>query len=384
MKNSHNSERIQTIVIGGGQAGLAVGYYLAKRGLHFQILDASLRIGDAWRNRWDSLRLFTPARYASLPGLRFPGGGSSFPTKDQVADYLEDYAQRFHLPVRTGVRVERLWKEGDRFVIAAGEQRFEADNVVVAMANYQTPRVPTFARDLKPEILQMHSHHYRNPSQLQDGGVLVVGVGNSGADISLEVAQSHPTWLAGKESGQIPWRIDTFFATFFLVRLMRFLGHHILTVKTPIGRKLRPRMISNAAPLGRVRTQDLIDAGVQRVPRVVGVRNGLPLVSDGGTLDVKNVIWCTGYRHDFPWIDLPVFDDGEPRHAAGIVAEAPGLYFVGLHFLYSLTSATLFGIGRDAKRIVKALALRTPLQSVVDDRALVVNAQELVESNYKG
>ena len=367
MNINHDSERIQTIVIGGGQAGLAVGYYLAKRGLRFQILDANLRTGDAWRKRWDSLRLFNPARYAGLPGLRFPGAGASFPTKDQVADYLADYAQKFHLPVRHGVRVDRLWKEDGRFVITAGEHRFEADNVVVAMANYQTPRVPAFAHDLNPEILQLHSHDYRNPSQLQDGGVLIVGVGNSGADIGIEVAQSHPTWLAGKESGYIPWRIDTFFATSLLVRLMRFLGHHILTVKTPIGRKLRPRMISRANPLVRVKPQDLINAGVQRVPRVAGVRNGLPLLADERTLDVRNVIWCTGYRHDFPWIDLPVFEkDGVPRHAAGIVEEVPGLYFVGLPFLYSLTSATLLGIARDARRIVKAIAMRTRLYGSLD------------------
>jgi len=379
MNNSDDSERIQTIIIGGGQAGLAVGYYLAKRGLRFQILDANMRIGDAWRNRWDSLRLFNPARYASLPGLRFPGAGDSFPTKDQVADYLADYAQRFHLPVRTGVQVDRLWKEDGRFVMTAGEQRFEADNVVVAMANYQIPRVPTFARNLNPEILQLHSHHYRNTSQLQDGGVLIVGVGNSGADIGIEVAQSHPTSIAGRESGHIPWRIDTFLATFFLVRVMRFLGHYVLTIKTPIGRKLRPRMISSAAPLVRVKPEDLIDAGVQRVPRVVGVRNGLPLLADGQTLDVKNVIWCTGYRHDFPWIDLPVFEqDGEPRHTAGIVEEVPGLYFVGLHFLYSMTSATLFGIARDARRIVKAIALRTRHRSSVDaERFQSVDVEEV-------
>jgi len=381
MKNSHDSERIQTIVIGGGQAGLAVGYYLTKRGIRFQILDAHLRAGDAWRKRWDSLRLFNPARYASLPGLRFPGAGNSFPTKDQVADYLRDYAQKFHLPVRHGVQVDRLWKEDGRFVMTAGEHRFEADNVVVAMANYQTPQVPAFARDLNPEILQIHSHHYRNPAQLQDGGVLIVGVGNSGADIGIEVAQSHPTWLAGKESGHIPWRIDTFLATSLLVRLMRFLGHHVLTVKTPIGRKLRPRMISSAAPLVRVKPQDLIDVGVQRVPRVVGVRNGLPLLADERTLEVKNVIWCTGYRHDFPWIDLPVFEkDGEPRHAAGIVEEVPGLYFVGLHFLYSMTSATLFGIARDARRIVKAIALRSQLQGSVEERFRRARSQGSAES----
>ena len=191
MNRAYDSERIQTIVIGGGQAGLSVGYYLSKRGLPFQILDANPRIGDAWRNRWDSLRLFNPARYAGLPGMRFPARGDTFPTKDQVADYLVDYAWRFHLPVRNNVKVDRLWKEGDRFVITAGSQRFEAENVVVAMANYQVPRRPAFARALDPAIVQLHSHEYRNPSQLQEGGVLVVGVGNSGAEIAIEAARSH-------------------------------------------------------------------------------------------------------------------------------------------------------------------------------------------------
>src|SRR6185369_16044323 len=183
MSTENNTKYLETIVIGGGQAGLSVGYHLKKRGLRFVILDASKRVGDAWRNRWDSLRLFTPARYAGLPGMRFPARGDSFPTKEQVADYLVEYARHFRLPVRNHVKVDRLWKDGGRFVMSAGKQRFESKNVVIAMANYQVPRVPTFARDLDPGIIQMHSQDYRNPSQLREGGVLIVGVGNSGADI---------------------------------------------------------------------------------------------------------------------------------------------------------------------------------------------------------
>ena len=189
----------QTIVIGGGQAGLSVGYHLQRRGIPFLILDASQRIGDAWRQRWDSLRLFTPARYDGLPGWAYPARGDAFITKNQMADYLEAYAKRFDLPVQTGVRVDGLSRQGDRFVVTAGERRFEADQVVVAMANYQVPRVPPFAPELDRRIVQLHSLEYRNPSQLRAGGVLVVGVGNSGADIALEVVRSHPTWLAGKE-----------------------------------------------------------------------------------------------------------------------------------------------------------------------------------------
>ena len=360
MNNQYDSKRIQAIVIGGGQAGLSVGYHLAKRGITFRILDANQRIGDAWRNRWDSLRLFTPARYAGLPGLPFPARGDAFPTKEEMADYIESYAAHFRLPVQTGVKVDRLSKQGDRFVVTAGGLRFESENVVVAMANYQAPRQPAFARDLDPGIIQLHSHEYRNPSQLQDGGVLIVGVGNSGADIGMEVAQTHPTWMSGKESGHIPWPIEDVMGRYLWVRLVRFLGHHILTVSTPIGRKLRPKMLHRAAPLARVKPEDLVNAGIERVPRVVGVRNGRPLLADERTLDVKNVIWCTGYHPGFSWIDLPIFaEDGEPRHERGIVTRAPGMYFVGLHFLYSMTSATVTGVGRDAERIVRAIDLRT-------------------------
>jgi putative flavoprotein involved in K+ transport len=351
---------MQTIVIGGGQAGLAVGYHLAKLGVPFLIVDASARVGDAWRNRWDSLRLFTPAPFSGLPGMRFPTSGSNFPSKDQVADYLAEYARQFRLPVQSGVRIERLWKEGDGFAMSAGRQRFESKNVVVAMADYQIPRTPEFAGELDSGIVQMHSHAYRNPSQLQPGGVLIVGAGNSAADIGIEVARTHPTWMSGKESGVIPFPIESFVARKVMFRLVRFVGHHLLSVKTPIGRKLRPKMLHRTTPLVRVKPKDLISAGIERVPKTVGVSNGLPLLSDGRILDVKNVIWCTGYQHGFPWIDLPIFDqNGDLMHEVGIVHKLPGLYFVGLHFLYAMSSATLIGVGRDAKRIARVVAGRS-------------------------
>src|SRR5215467_7429216 len=190
MSKEEKTKRVNTIIIGGGQAGLATGYCLAKRGVPFLILDANARIGDAWRNRWDSLRLFTPARYDALPGLRFPARGDEFPSKDEMADYLHSYARHFRLPVQMGVKVDRLWKESGRFVMTAGTRRFECKNVVVAMANYQSPRLPDLAKGIEPSIRQLHSSEYRNPSQLQKGEVLVVGVGNSGADISIDVAVS--------------------------------------------------------------------------------------------------------------------------------------------------------------------------------------------------
>ena len=181
MNHEGQTEHIQTVVVGAGQAGLSVGYFLARQGLPFVILDSNERIGDSWRNRWDSLRLFTPARYDGLAGMPFPAPAHSFPTKNEMADYLEAYARRFDLPVRTGVRVDGLSRQGGQYVVTAGERRFTAEHVVVAMASYQFPRIPPFADELDPATFQLHSRDYRSPDQLRDGKVLIVGAGNSGS-----------------------------------------------------------------------------------------------------------------------------------------------------------------------------------------------------------
>jgi len=352
------TERINTVVIGGGQAGLSVGHHLQRRGVAFVILDANERVGDVWRKRWDSLRVFTPARYSSLDGMPFPAPPYSFPTKDAMGDYLEQYARHFALPVRCGVRVERLSRLGERFLVVAGDQQFEADNVVVAMANYQRPRVPTFAKDLNPQIVQLHSLDYRNPAQLQPGGVLIVGAGNSGAEIALDVAPEHETWVAGRDTGHVPFRVDGLLARLLLIRLvLRVVFHRILTVRTPMGRKARARMLHVGGTLVRTKPRDLIAAGIKRVPRVARIENGLPVLEDGRVLDVANVVWCTGFHPGFSWIDLPVFEpDGEPRHEEGIVASEPGLYFVGLHFLSAMSSVMIHGVGRDAARIADRIS----------------------------
>lgn len=352
------AERFNTIVIGAGQAGLSVGHHLARLGVPFVILDASARVGDAWRQRWDSLRLFTPAMFSSLDGLPFPAPSFSFPTKDEMANYLELYARTFALPVRLGVRVDRLSRAGGKFLVVAGDKRFEADNVVVAMGKHQVPRVPPFAGELNPAIVQFHSLSYRNPAQLKPGDVLIVGVGNSGAEIAREVVGSHQTWIAGKETGQVPFKVNGLPARLGLTRLMlRVAFHRVLTVDTPIGRKVRPKVLHGAAPLIRVKTKDLMAAGVRRVPRVVGVRNGLPLLEDGRVLDVANVVWCTGFEFGFSWIDLPIFSaNGDPQHEKGVVAQEPGLYFVGQPFLYAFSSEMIHGVGRDAARIANVIA----------------------------
>jgi len=364
------TERVNTVVIGGGQAGLSVGYHLRRRGVPFVILDAGARVGDVWRRRWDSLRLFTPARFAGLDGLPFPAPPHSFPTKDEMGDYLELYARTFALPVRSDVRVERLSRMGDRFVIVAGPHRFEADHVVVAMSSYQVPRVPPFASDLAPNIRQIHSLDYRRPSQLQPGSVLVAGAGNSGAELALEAARhGHHSWLAGRDTGHVPFRIDSLVAHLILTRLvLRGIFHRLLTIKTPMGRRVRPRSTHRGAPLIRLKPQDLAAAGVDRVPRVVSVRNGLPLLEDGRVLDVANVLWCTGFGPGFSWIDLPVFDaEGEPVHEGGVTGE-PGLYFVGLRFLYAFSSEMIHGVGRDADRVAGLIAAGALVRTIEDDR----------------
>ncbi|MCA1853540.1 MAG: NAD(P)/FAD-dependent oxidoreductase, partial [Beggiatoa sp.] len=183
-------EHVETLVIGGGQAGLAMGYQLSRRDLTYKIIDANPRVGDAWRNRWDSFRLFTPNRLNRLPGMPFPGYKWGFASKNEWADYLESYGRNFGLQVETGIRVERLTREGDHFVATSGDRRFEADNVVVAMSSWQKPRVPDCASELDRNIVQFHVADYKNPGQLQDGNVLIVGAGNSGAEVAIEVART--------------------------------------------------------------------------------------------------------------------------------------------------------------------------------------------------
>jgi len=353
-------ERIQTVVIGAGQSGLTVGYHLAKSGVEFVILEAKQRVGDTWRMRWDSLRLFTPAKYDGLAGMPFPAPPRSFPTKDEMADYLEQYAHRFKLPVRTGVTVTRVSKHDRRFLIETSQGNIVAENVIVAMASYQKGRLPSFASQLGSSVAQLHSIDYRNPSQFAKGGVLVVGAGNSGAEIALEAARNgHKTFISGRNPGHVPFRIESPIAKYILAPvLFRFVFHHVLSLRTPVGRKLHARP-QRGAPLIRTRPMELEKAGVVRVARTVGARDGKPLLDDGQSLDVGTVVWSTGFDPGFTWIDLPIFGtNGEPIHRRGIVEKEPGLYFTGLHFLFAMTSTMIHGAARDAEYVAKAAIAR--------------------------
>jgi putative flavoprotein involved in K+ transport len=359
-ERNESPERFEVVVIGGGQAGLAAGYHLAKTGVRFVILDAAHRTGDAWRNRWDSLRLFTPARYDSLDGMPFPAPPSYYPTKDEMADYLEAYAGRFALPVRHGVRVDRVSARDGGYLVEAGRRRFQADEVVVALGSYQRPVTPAFAGELDRSIVQLHSLDYRTSSQLEPGPVLLVGAGNSGADIAMELSRTHSVTLAGPDTGHVPFRIDGPMGRIMARVIIRFVFHHVLTIKTPMGRRRQRELRSHGAmPLIRVKPRDLAAAGVRRVGKVTGVVNGRPVLADGEVLDVANVIWCSGFRPGFSWLDLPVFaPDGEPRQVGGVATDVEGLYFIGLPFVYSVSSAMIHGVSRDAARIAATIAAR--------------------------
>ena len=351
-------ETFETVVIGGGQAGLSAGYFLAALGRPFLILDAGERIGDAWRERWDSMRLFTPARRDGLPGMPFPAAKHSFPTRDEMADYLQEYAARFELPVRTRTRVDALGRsQTGRFLIAAGERRFEADHVVIATGPFQAASVPEFADQLDPRITQLHSNEYRNPAGLPEGDVLVVGAGNSGTDIALELTATRRVRLSGELPPEIPFNIEGRSGRVIFPLLWQ-IWTHVLNFGTPIGRKALPKIKAGKEPLIRVKRKHLKARGVEIVPRTVGAHDGLPLLDDGTALDVSSVIWCTGYRPSHDWIDLPVLDaeDDLANDHHGVIAQEPGLYRVGREFLYAFNSHTIGGVGRDAERIVNLIA----------------------------
>ena len=351
-----STEHIDTLVIGGGQAGLAVGYHLTKAGVPFLILDANTRTGDSWRHRWDSLKLFTPNRFNGLPGLPIPGEDWGFPTKDELADYLESYAEKFQLPIRHDTRVDALTRDDSGFRASAGDFEVRANRVVVAMASYQIPKVPQFAGELDGRIVQLHAADYRNPGQLQDGDVLVVGLGNSGAEISLELARHYRVHLSGKPSAVQPFRPERLSGRILMPFVGPVLLNRVLTKSNPLGRKVHTKMLPKAAPLLRVKPKDLVAAGVKRVGRVTGVVDGYPTLDDGSVLDVANVVWCTGFESGFSWIDLPVFDDeGHVVHRRGVADEVAGMYFVGLKFQYSVLSDTLLAAGRDAGYVVDHL-----------------------------
>jgi putative flavoprotein involved in K+ transport len=359
----------ETVIIGGGQSGLAAAHHLARRGIDFVLLESRDRIGDIWRSRWDSLRLYTPTKYDVLPGMRFPGPGHRFPTAREMGDYLEAYAEHEKLPIRTGVTATRVRGDGDGYVVETSEGTIAARQVIVASGPFQHPYVPDAARDLDPGIRQIHSTDYRRPDQLADGAVLVVGLGHSGSDLAHEAALAgHRTIVAGTSHGQLPFPLGSRRAR-VAWPLLRLLATNVLTLRTPIGRTMAPKVRLGGGPLLRYRRQELLDAGVElRSSRLVGARDGRPLLADDSVHDVGTVVWCTGFRPNFRWVEPATVDErGWPLQERGLAVGAPGLYFLGIPFLFGFTSMLVLGAGRDARFVADAVARRAAAE---DGRSL--------------
>lgn len=376
MDTQAGPERHATVVIGAGQSGLAASYHLTRRGIDHVVLEDNERIGDNWRTRYDSLRLYSPAKYDALPGMSMSLPGNAFPTGNQMGDYLESYAKRHDLPVRTGIVVDALaptdaGRHG--YTITAGDRRYEAAHVVVATGPFRLPHVPDFATELDPSIRQLHSVDYRDPSQLKDGAVLVVGVSHSGADLAIEAkAHGHRTLLSGKSHGQLPFSVDSRRGR-IAWPVMKFVALNLLTLRTPIGRKMAPEVRKGGGPLLRVRRADLLKAGVEwSEARTVGIRDGKPVLADGQVIDVATVIWCTGFRPDYRWIAMPIVgEDGWPMQDRGVATSAPGLYFLGIPFLSGFTSMLVVGAGRDAAYVVARIAERAAAEGNLLESAAI-------------
>jgi putative flavoprotein involved in K+ transport len=354
--------RLGTVIVGAGQTGLATAYHLTRVGHPCVVLDEHQRTGDQWRQRYDSLRLNTPAHVNNLPGMPFPAPRHSFPSGHDMADYLQAYVEQHGIEVRHGTRVRRIDRcEDGTFEIDCGDEVLVAEDVVVATGGEHLPHVPDTSARLDPGIRQLHSSDYRNPGQLLPGPVLVVGASQSGADLALEIAGAgHETTLSGEVKGELPFELGTFKSRLVLPVLL-FLAHHVLTLRNPLGRKVQPIIRAGGTPLVRVKRHHLETAGVRMLSaRTTGVDDdGRPVLDDGTVLDVANVVWCTGFDQGFGFIHPPVTGkDGWPRDRGGVVPEAPGLYFMGLLFQRGFYSMLIGGAGRDAKFIARHVVRR--------------------------
>jgi putative flavoprotein involved in K+ transport len=360
--------RVSTVIVGAGQAGLGTAYFLSRAGHDCIVLERHARVGDQWRHRYDSLVLNTPARNSGLPGHRFPGPAGDYPTARALADHHEEYVDRFGLSVACGVTVRSVDRQADGgWLVATERGSYEAENVVIATGGETHPKTPDLVGRIDPGIRQIHSSEYRNPGQLLPGPVLVVGLGQSGADIALELAQ------AGREvhtSGAVRQEIPVDIASLrgrIGFRVLWFLWNRVLTDRTPPGRKLKAGIRSGmvTAPLVRVKRKHLDEAGVQRHDaRTTDAVGGRPGLEDGTVLDVANVIWCTGFGQDFSFIHpSPVGEDGWPRERGGVVEDLPGLYFMGLLFQRGFYSMLVGGAGRDARFIAHEVLRRQRVSS---------------------
>ena len=342
------------VVVGAGAAGLAVSWHLRQRGRRFVILDAGARPGDSWRVRYDSLRLFTPARFCELPGLPMRVPPQAHPGKDEMADYLAQYAERFDLPVRARslVRSHRFDRGGHR--LSGDDFAIGTDCLIVATGADRIPAVPDFARALGPDVRQLHSSDYHRPADLPAGRVLVVGAGTAGADIALELSATHEVWLAGDSTGHVPVSVSR-------SALVRRVVYDRRVPPGRLGRLVRHRLARRGGPLIWHTEAFLRRSGVRRVPRVSGVRDGRPQLADGRVPAVAAVVWCTGFRPGYDWMDArAVGPDGWPDQRRGVSVTLPGLGYVGLRQQHTIGSGFLGAMSGDAAYVVDRLSREQP------------------------
>ena len=364
----------EIVVIGAGQAGLAMGYFLKRQGRKFVILDAAGSIGSAWRDRWDSLTLFTPRRYSGLPGLPFPGDPEGYPDRDEVIGYLERYAETFELPIELNRAVRRLTENDGRFVLEVDGTTITADQVVVATGPFQKPNVPAVASRLGPDVFHTHSTGYRRPGDVPQGTVLVVGGGNTGFQIAKELSVSHKVHLSiGSRQKPLPQRLLGRDLFWWLTKT-RLLS---TTVESRLGRKLRNRDTLIGSSPRELRRR----YGIELRPRVVDADGRTVRFEDASELAVDAVTWATGYRPDYSWIDLPVFDsDGRLRHRRGLT-DVPGLFFLGLTWQHTRGSALIGWVKDDAEFIAQQInALQEARSSPTDGRGQELEHGEAVKA----
>ena len=350
------------VVVGGGQAGLAIGYLLAREGRQVTILEAAEAPASAWRTRWDSLRLFTPVRYDSLPGRPFPGHPDTYPGRDDVVAYLTDYARDFALPVELDSTV-RAVRRGDRgYLVELDDRTYEADHVVVATGPFQIPRVPALAERLDADIVQFHSSAYRTPGDVPAGRVLVVGGGNTGFQIAEELSRSHEVHLSiGARQTPLPQRI----AGRDLFRYLEATGLMGKTADSRIGQRMKDReTLIGSSPRAARRRHDIHLRG-----RTLDVSGPEATFSDGTRLEASSVVWATGFGLDHSWIHAPVFDaNGRLIHKRGVTA-SPGLYFLGLPWQHTRGSALLGWVKDDADYLARQISAMPPTQAPLNEHA---------------
>jgi putative flavoprotein involved in K+ transport len=335
------TDRHDVVVVGGGQAGLAIGYLLTRRGLRLKILEAADSPGAAWSARWDSLKLFTPARYDSLPGRPFPGDPDAYPGRDDVVGYVADYARDFELPVALDSKVRAVRRGEGGFVVELDDRTYEADQVVVATGPFQVPNVPAVAERLDPAVVQFHSSAYSAPGDVAVGRVLVVGGGNTGFQIAQELSHTHDVHLSiGSRQTPLPQRI----AGRDLFRYLQATGLMGKAADSRIGQRMQAReTLIGSSPRAARR------GGIHLLGRTVDVSGPDVTFIDGALLHPTTVVWATGFGLDHSWIDAPIFDaSGHLVHERGVTA-SPGLYFLGLPWQHTRGSALLGWVKDDAE-----------------------------------